>query len=414
MKIGIFFSVDKSWGGVYQYALTLLESLLKIPGHSYTIIATTKDIPAKIRTNKRVKVVEFHDSQRSFIIKIRDFVSLVVGATLPRFIPFLYKHGLFWLITGPDKWSNKGYMKAIEDAHVDLMIYPTSIHLSFLSPVPSVVAIHDLNHRINPQFPEVASGGRFEIREYGFSHMAKYSRRILVDSAIGKQDVLDCYPSTDPNKIVILPFLPPSYLNTKITKMQATKLLKKYKITAPYFYYPAKFWPHKHHLDLIEALHLAHVAGNKFHLVFTGSAGAEFDTLPRVRALAHTYGLDKYVHYLGFVDDENVVSALYKQAVALIMPTHFGPTNIPILEAWAIGTPVIYSNVRGCKEQLGNAGIGVNPDSPQEMARAMQKMGGSATVHNDYSKKGRIRLSKWTTADFAQQVKDMINHIPLS
>jgi glycosyltransferase involved in cell wall biosynthesis len=51
------------------------------------------------------------------------------------------------------------------------------------------------------------------------------------------------------------------------------------------------------------------------------------------------------------------------------MPTYFGPTNLPPLEAWMWGKPLIYSANLG--EQVGDAARCVNPDNADELAEAM-------------------------------------------
>ena len=38
------------------------------------------------------------------------------------------------------------------------------------------------------------------------------------------------------------------------------------------------------------------------------------------------------------------------------MPTYFGPTNIPPLEAFLLKVPVIYSGIIGLKEFVPNSG----------------------------------------------------------
>ena len=59
--------------------------------------------------------------------------------------------------------------------------------------------------------------------------------------------------------------------------------------------------------------------------------------------------------------------SFYKYAVALVMPTFFGPTNIPPLEAFALGCPVITSNIYGIPEQVGDAALLVNLDKPLQV-----------------------------------------------
>ena len=62
---------------------------------------------------------------------------------------------------------------------------------------------------------------------------------------------------------------------------------------------------------------------------------------------------------------------LYEASAAVVMPTYFGPTNLPPLEAWLTEKPLIYSS--HLKEHSGDAAISVNPDDVNELAIAMKK-----------------------------------------
>ena len=66
--------------------------------------------------------------------------------------------------------------------------------------------------------------------------------------------------------------------------------------------------------------------------------------------------LENKVRFAGFVDDEEL-PFLYSQSIALVMPTYFGPTNIPPLEAFKINVPVLYSDLPGLRDQVGKAAM---------------------------------------------------------
>ena len=412
MKIGIYFTPTKHHGGVYQYSLAILESLQTISGHTYVIFTSSPDVPKKYYKSKRFTVIELNNTSRNIYEKVRIVISNIIATFASKLISFLYQYKLFWLVSIPDRFSNQSSIKLIRDAGVDFMIYPTSSNLSFLTGIPSAVAIHDLAHRLYPEFPEVSAGGRWELREYSFQQMTSKADYILVDSEIGKEDVLNCYPYTNPDKVVILPFLPPSYLKLNLTTQQIAKAIKPFKLPSKYFYYPAKFWPHKHHLDLLEAIKICHERGYKYGLALTGTPAAEFDTSKDVKEKIHEYGLESYVKMLGHVS-ELELSALYRGAVALTMPTNFGPTNIPVSEAWKLKTPVIYSNVRGCKEQLGNAGISADPGDPQVWSKAMIKIATNQKFAKACVINGTKRLNLWTNKDFQQQISQIISGLNL-
>ena len=66
------------------------------------------------------------------------------------------------------------------------------------------------------------------------------------------------------------------------------------------------------------------------------------------------FNLENQVRFAGFVSSEEI-NLLYSQAFALVMPTYFGPTNMPPLEAFKFKIPVLYSNIKGLKEQVEDA-----------------------------------------------------------
>ena len=120
-------------------------------------------------------------------------------------------------------------------------------------------------------------------------------------------------------------------------------------------------------------------------------------------SLAHDLGVEKQVHYLGYVPDAHM-SALYGAAVALVMPTFFGPTNIPILEAWALGCPVLTSDIRGVREQAGDAAVLADPRSVESIAHTVYRLWTDGDFRLSLAQRGRQRLVTYTPEDYRQQL----------
>src|SRR5207249_4800394 len=125
----------------------------------------------------------------------------------------------------------------------------------------------------------------------------------------------------------------------------------KYGLRREFLFYPAQFWPHKNHVNLLLALDLLRgSAGVELDLVLTGS---DKGNLNHVTKTAVALGLTSQVHILGFVPKADL-RELYREAVSLTFASFFGPDNIPPLEAFALGCPVVAAAVPGSEEQLGN------------------------------------------------------------
>jgi glycosyltransferase involved in cell wall biosynthesis len=110
-----------------------------------------------------------------------------------------------------------------------------------------------------------------------------------------------------------------------------------------YLFYPAQFWAHKNHVNLLLALKQLSDQGKVIQLVLTGS---DYGNLLHIEKTISELGLQNQVRTLGFVSNEELV-AFYQNALALTYVSFFGPENLPPLEAFALGCPVIAARVDG-------------------------------------------------------------------
>jgi len=270
------------------------------------------------------------------------------------------------------------------------------------------MAVHDLQHRLQPEFPEVSANGEWEWREYCYRNGTRGSTLLLADSEVGKEDILNFYGpyGVTPDQVKILPFLPACYLATDIARSERQRVRALYRLPERYLFYPAQFWPHKNHARIVQALGLLKQEhGRNIPIVFSGTYTGEIreHTFREVMSLSAQLGLEKEIHYLGYVPDEDM-SALYAEAAALIMPTFFGPTNIPIIEAWAFGCPVLTSDIRGVREQVQDAGVLVDPRSVEAIADGIYRLWTDEHLACSLVDLGRQRLASYTPDDYQRRL----------
>jgi len=406
MKIGIYFTPNKVQGGVYQYSISILEAFYKIKDHRYIIISTSKDVPRKFYKSKRFEIVDLNTASRKFSLQVRDKLSNTLALVAPRLMNLLYRLKLFNLITPVNKFINRHIIRAFKDLNLDLIFYPTSSNLSFLTDVPAVVAIHDLQHRINPHFPEVSAGGRWEYREYSYKEICKKAFKVFSSSDVGREDIIKYY-HPDPAKVISLRYLPPSYLDSEMSEKKARQVVKKLGLPGDFVFYPARFWPHKNHMNLIKSIYYLKKRGRKVNLVLTGAKEADFSSFSDVFSKIEKYGLNKQIFYLGYINYKEL-SAIYKCSRALVMPTFNATYHIPPLEAWVMGTPVITSDLRACRDQLGDAGLLVNPVDPRDIAQKIWKVYKDPGLRKTLVRKGEKRVRQWKFKYFTQTITEVL------
>ncbi len=148
--------------------------------------------------------------------------------------------------------------------------------------------------------------------------------------------------------------LAPTHFVPPVTEADLSRVRALYDLPPEYLFYGAVFWPHKNHARLIRALKLLKdQRGFSIPLLLAGAPRFEF---AKLQALVRELGLDDQVRFLGYAADADMYP-LYRMARMLVMPTCFGPSNIPYLEAWANDCPVITSIAPGLPEQVGEEAI---------------------------------------------------------
>lgn len=95
------------------------------------------------------------------------------------------------------------------------------------------------------------------------------------------------------------------------------------------------------------------------------------------------------------VSDEELVG-LYNEALALVFPSLYEGFGLPIVEAFACGTPVIASCAASIPEVAGDAAILVDPNDPDAFCAAIKGVHDSVELREDLRRRGRERLTMFT------------------
>ena len=283
----------------------------------------------------------------------------------------------------------------------DIVVCPHMVSLFITPGTKQVCAIHDLMHIYEPTFPEVGEAKELAARKILFSDLTRNASDILVDSPLGKQHVLENY-TVDPDQVHILPFRPPKALLQAVPTAPATPLPEKF------IYYPAQFWPHKNHGRLLEAIASVRTDLPDIHCVLTGST--KYDGFVKAREVISALGLESQVSILGYVATEEA-SWLYRNARCLVMPTFFGPTNIPPLEAMALGCPVAVSDIYAMRWQCGDAAVYFKPDSVEAIAETLRTLWIDDSVCARLQQKGLERSSAWTEDNFITTLHSILKNL---
>jgi glycosyltransferase involved in cell wall biosynthesis len=270
--------------------------------------------------------------------------------------------------------------------------------------VPYITTIWDLQHRRQPQFPEVSAEGAWEAREQEFNRVLRRAACIITGTRAGQEE-LERFYGIPGERVEILPHpTPQSALEAGVRDPEGIRL--KYGLKRDFLLYPAQFWPHKNHVGLLRAVQLLQQQGTYApDLVLVGS---DQGNLPYVQQVSQDLNLRARVHILGFIPRTDLLD-LYAAAQALVYVTYFGPENLPPLEAFALGCPVIASRVAGADEQLCDAALLVDPDSEADIAQAITRLYQDPALRTKLIERGRERAQRFTPERFVARVVGLLN-----
>lgn len=379
-KIALILATEPSIGGGHQYAMLIAKCLVLHMGIHYDLVA----ICYNAYWHKWCK------ENKIRVIKEKLPVFSKLKAEFNFVFPFFSQlYNMYFTPIG----------KIIRKEKINILFSAQQLMFIPNYKVKIVVPVHDLMHRYEGHFPEVKN--EFRQREIILKCLARYGKCVLTDSKLGKKQFIESYARYCSRKIQIvrLPFVVPSHIN----------LQKEEYINVPekYMFYPAQFWKHKNHINLLRAIKLLKNKIDDIHLVLVGS---EQNSLKEIKEYINNNGLKDNVSIIGFVTNENI-TFLYKHAVGMIMPSYFGPTNIPPLEAMALGCPVMVSNKYAMPEQVGKAGLSFDPDSPKEMAYCMERVWKDEDLCRKMRILGYKRVKKWTEDKFGNRLQKIIESV---
>lgn len=298
------------------------------------------------------------------------------------------------------------FEKIILNHNIDLVYFLSPSNFAQdLDETNFIITVWDLNYRYNNEFPEIRNNNFIEYLENFYSKTLRKASSVVVDSEMSKRDI-NKYYSIDKERIFVIPFEPSIAVTKNDTKKENFDVKKKYNLDIPYIFYPAQFWAHKNHVYILKGLKILEKNYNKtIGAIFSGSNQGN---LEHVQNETSRLGLNDRIRFIGFVEDKEI-SQLYLNSIALVMPTFFGPTNLPPLEAFSLGVPVLYSDLPGLKDQVKDAALLIDLKDPLSMANHLNNLIENEELRNKLIKLGHERLNHFNQIDRYKILNSAIN-----
>jgi len=343
-------------------------------------------------------------------------------------------------ITWPILWTQGGLAWEMWRRPVNTLFVPAHTP-PWIHPKKSVVVVHGLEYE---RIPEAYFFLNRWVHRTGTKLSCRWAGRIISVSESTKRDLVEFY-GIDEEKIVMIYEGRPQIMDKrkwivgKETQLASSppqlrgsgesasrggaelrgKCLEDRKGVntsyvmphTPYFLFIGRLEARKNIVRMIEAFErFKEKSGASHQLVLAGSPGYGYKHIE--------YQIEKskyreYIREMGYVREDEKWK-LFRNADALVFVSLAEGFGLPILEAQAVGTPVITSNIPALLEVAGEGAICVDPKDEGEIVRALVRITDHET-QNTKSKNvvelGRENVRRFSWEKTAREIAQVLREI---
>lgn len=295
-----------------------------------------------------------------------------------------WSHGYFPLVL---------HMKKFDVMHAPAFVLPLGC------PCPTVVTIHDLSFVTHPY--HFGWGWRTYLTSLMPSVLRSASAIICVSEST-KRDLLRLYEVPESKVHVVYNGLNHSRFNPGARF--DCDWARSIGIEKNYVLHVGVFSERKNIPVLLRAVARLRDQGKfgQYQLVLAGKEAPGVVGARRIEETMSELNLHDTVVTAGHVPDEQL-PGLYAGAKLLTMPSLCEGFGFPVLEAMAVGTPVIASNTSSLPEIAGDAALLVPPGDEQALAEAIQNLLQDDQLRAQLRVKGLAQAQKFTWRRTAEE-----------
>jgi glycosyltransferase involved in cell wall biosynthesis len=253
--------------------------------------------------------------------------------------------------------------------------------------LPGVVTIHDLAIYDHPEwFPS----GQWFATSVVVPLSARRARTIICPSEATKRAAVRLF-GVEPERCRVIPHGVETEFALPVSPSLRADVRARYALPDRYLLQLGTVQPRKNYVTSLRALARIPL-GQRLPLIVAGGFGWKYDAVvDAVRDL----DLRDWVRFVGYAGMPDL-PALYQMAHAVLFPSLDEGFGLPVLEAFAAGTPVVASNAGAIPEVAGDAALLSAPEDAPALADNLLRLLTDAQLRERQVAAGRARAALYT------------------
>lgn len=273
----------------------------------------------------------------------------------------------------------------------DWLFMPNLNQFSISPTAKLAITVHDLSPVVTPEFYDIKR--RLWHKFLNYKQAFERANILFAVSEYTKKDLIRIF-NVPPEKIkVVYPGIDNGIFNQHISVEERRRVRNLYSLPGDFILFLNTIEPRKNLAGTIKAFEKLKTPE---FLIIAGRPGwkyqKDFKLIKQSKKSAK-------IRYIGYVEEKDK-PGLLKLARALIYPSFYEGFGFQPLEALAVGTPVIASQVTSLPEVIGDAGLLVNPYDINSLADGLDMILHNEPLRQKLIHKGAAQALKfnWQTA----------------
>ena len=293
---------------------------------------------------------------------------------------------------------------ALKKHGIDLAFFPSS-NMPPRVPCKAVAAMMDLGYFHGDQRMYRFADTLYMKRAMAYT--ARRAERLLAISDHTRRDLVDILGVPE-RRITVTHLAADALYHQPVAEDEVMRLRRRHDLTRPFFLYTGNISPRKNLKALLEAFAAVKDRVDA-DLVVTGGLSWGDGWKDWVASL----GVADRVHRLGYVERQDM-PALYAACLAYVFPSLFEGFGLPVLEAQAVGAPVICSTATSLPEVAGDSALMIDPLDISGISKALADVADAQSgpaLRESLTQKGRANARRFSWRDTAQKTLDVFERV---
>ena len=298
-------------------------------------------------------------------------------------------------------WEQVLIPQEIKKWKIDLMHYLYPSNPAYVLGIPTIVTVHDM---IPWKLPEYNARLRSKLYHMNAKRAMKKADHIITVSEFSKQELADLTKIQDKN-ISVIPLAPP------IADVEGIPI--DMDLRRKFLIYVGGYDPRKNVPVLLRAYQKFIANYYSIDLVLVGAKNNDLErylTDEFTEKVANKYPVKPKGNII-FTEPllDNELTALYKQAIALVHPSRYEGFNLPLVEAMQSGLPLVVSDIPVNREVAQDAAHFIDPANEDTFGIGLHEFLNNRNLQKELAENAKRRAEDFSWEKTAQQTLDVYN-----